>query len=220
MSPTTRCTSPTSSNAFRLGLWALVLVLGSGVAHAAAGPRDVVRALADEVLAVLKDKGLSSAQKRERIEAIADRGVDFPTLSKLVLARNLSKFSADEQAAFQKEFRRHLSVTYGDSVDSYKNEEVSITGEREEARADVTVKTKILRGGGANDIVVDYRLRQVSGEWKIIDFIVEGVSLVSNFRSQFQDLLSSQTPAQLIALIREKNARGEIIGEKITPKGT
>jgi phospholipid transport system substrate-binding protein len=198
---------------------ALATLLAATV-MAAAGPRDVVRQLADEVLAVLKDKSLSSAVKRERIETIADRGVDFATLSKLVLARNLSKFSPEEQAAFQKEFRRHLSVTYGDSVDSYKNEEVTITGDREEARGDITVKTKIVRGGGADDIVVDYRLRQVNGEWKIIDFIVEGVSLVSNFRSQFQDLLSSQTPAQLIALIREKNAKGEVIGEKITPKGT
>jgi phospholipid transport system substrate-binding protein len=195
------------------------LVVAAGLAVAAAGPRDVVRALADEVLVVLKNKSLSSAQKREQIETIADRGVDFATLSKLVLARNLSRFSPEELAQFQKEFRRHLSVTYGDSVDSYKNQEVEITGDREEARGDVTVKTKITRGGGADDILVDYRLRQVGGEWKIIDFVVEGVSLVSNFRSQFQDLLANQTPAQLVALIREKNARGEVIGEKIKPKG-
>jgi phospholipid transport system substrate-binding protein len=215
-----RSTSPTSRRASRAGILVLGTLLAVGDPAAAAGPRDVVRALADEVLAVLKDQSLSSAAKRERIEAIADRGVDFTTLSKLVLARNLGRFSEAERAAFQQEFRRHLSVTYGDSVDSYKNEEVAITGDREEARGDVTVKTKIVRGGGADDILVDYRLRQVNGEWRIIDFIVEGVSLVSNFRSQFQDLLASQTPAQLIALIREKNARGEIIGEKITPKGT
>ena len=194
--------------------------MAAGLAIASAGPRDVVRSLADEVLVVLKDKSLSSQQKRDKIETIADRGVDFTTLSKLVLARNLSRFSPDEQAQFQKEFRRHLSVTYGDSVDSYKNQEVEITGDREEARGDVTVKTKITRGGGGDDILVDYRLRQVNGEWKIIDFVVEGVSLVANFRSQFQDLLANQTPAQLITLIREKNARGEIIGEKIKPKGT
>ena len=82
------------------------------------------------------------------------------------------------------------------------------------------MKTKILRTGGGDDILVDYRFRQVNGEWRIIDFVVEGVSLVSNFRSQFQDLLASQIPVQLIALIREKNARGETIGEKIKPKGT
>jgi phospholipid transport system substrate-binding protein len=198
----------------------VALLVAAGLAIAAAGPRDVVRSLADEVLAVLRNKSLSSEQKREQIEAIADRGVDFATMSKLVLARNLSRFSDAEQVQFQHEFRRHLSVTYGDSVDSYKNEDVVITGDREEARGDVTVKSKIARSGGGEDILVDYRLRQVNGEWKIIDFVVEGVSLIANFRSQFQDLLANQTPAQLIALIHEKNQRGEIIGEKIKPKGT
>jgi phospholipid transport system substrate-binding protein len=215
--PTTPSTSRTSSRSVNV---LLAILAASGLAIAAAGPRDVVRTLADQVLAVLKDKNLSSAQKREQIENIADRGVDFATMSKLVLARNLSRFSDAEQVQFQHEFRRHLSVTYGDSVDSYKNEEVVITGDREESRGDVTVKSKIARGGGGDDILVDYRLRQVNGEWKIIDFVVEGVSLIANFRSQFQDLLANQTPAQLIALIHEKNARGEIIGEKIRPKGT
>jgi len=214
---TTPCTSRTSSRSASVFL---ALLAATGLAVAAAGPRDVVRTLADQVLAVLKDKSLSSAQKREQIENIADRGVDFATMSKLVLARNLSRFSDAEQVQFQHEFRRHLSVTYGDSVDSYKNEEVVITGDREEARGDVTVKSKIARSGGGDDILVDYRLRQVNGEWRIIDFVVEGVSLISNFRSQFQDLLANQTPAQLIALIHEKNQRGEIIGEKIKPKGT
>jgi len=213
-------TSPTSRFASGATAVLVATLLAAGTAAAAEAPRDVVRQLADEVLVVLKDKSLTSDAKRQRIEAIADRGVDFATLSRLVLARNLSKFSPAELAAFEKEFRRHLSVTYGDSVDSYKNEEVVITGDRDEARGDKTVRAKILRGGAGEDILVDYRLRQVNGEWKIIDFIVEGVSLVSNFRSQFQDLLSSKTPAQVIALIHGKNARGEAIVEKITPKGT
>ena len=217
MRPTTPSTTRTSSRSASV---LLVILAATGLAIAAAGPRDVVRTLADQVLAVLKDKSLSSAQKREQIENIADRGVDFATMSKLVLARNLSRFSEAEQVQFQHEFRRHLSVTYGDSVDSYRNEEVVITSDREEARGDVTVKSKIARSGGGDDILVDYRLRQVNGEWRIIDFVVEGVSLISNFRSQFQDLLANQTPAQLIALIHEKNQRGEIIGEKIRPKGT
>jgi phospholipid transport system substrate-binding protein len=216
-----RSTIPSTSPTISRSASALAVLLAAAtVTVAAAGPRDVVRTLADQVLAVLKDKSLSSAQKREQIENIADRGVDFATMSKLVLARNVSKFSDVEQVQFQHEFRRHLSVTYGDSVDSYRNEEVVITGDREEARGDVTVKSKIARSGGGEDILVDYRLRQVNGEWRIIDFVVEGVSLIANFRSQFQDLLANQTPAQLIALIHEKNQRGEIIGEKIKPKGT
>jgi len=136
--------------------------------------------------------------------------VDFATLSRLVLARNWSRFTPDQQTAFVEEFKRHLSVTYGDAVDSYKNEEVQITGDREEARGDWTVRTKVLRGG-PDDILVDYRLRNVGDEWKIIDFVVEGVSLVANFRAQFQELLGSNTPEGLIQLLRDKNAKGESI---------
>ena len=186
----------------------LVAALAVG-AVAADGPRDVVRRMADDVIGVLKDKSLSGDPKRHRIEQIVYAGIDFETLCRLVLARNWARFSADEQARFENEFKEHLSVTYGKSVDSYKNETLSILSDREEARGDWTVKTRVNRGGGPDDIMVDYRLRQANGEWKIIDVIVEGVSLVSNFRSQFQDLLSSKTPSDLIALIHDKNARGE-----------
>src|SRR6185436_6809869 len=93
---------------------------------------------------------------------------------------------------------------------SYKNEKVNLTGSRNETGGDVTVKTKIVRGGGgSNDILVDYRLRQRDGQWKIIDVIIEGVSLVSNFRSQFHDVVSNGGPEQLLSLLREKNAKGE-----------
>ena len=206
MRPTTRSTSPTTKRNSRL--LAGTAALAASLALAAAVPRDVVKQLADQVLVVLKDKSLSSDAKRGRIETLVYASVDFDTLSKLVLARNVPRFSPDELGRFQQEFKRHLSVTYGKSVDSYKNETVSIVGDREEARGDWTVRTKIDRGG-ADDIAVDYRMRQTKGEWKIIDFIVEGVSLVSNFRSQFQEILSAKTPGQLIDLIHEKNVTGQ-----------
>ena len=217
MRPTTPCTSWTSPrSSARVLLLAVGLV--AAIVLAAAGPRDVVKRMADDVLAVLKDKSVSGDAKRHRIETIVYAGIDFETLCRLVLARNWTHFSRDEQARFQNEFKEHLSVTYGKSVDSYKNEEMAIVGDREEARGDWTVRTKILRGGGPDDILVDYRLRQTNGEWKIIDVIVEGVSLVSNFRSQFQDLLSAKTPAELIALIHEKNTRGESFEGAPKPK--
>lgn len=195
----------------------LVTALAAG-AFAADGPRDVVKRMADDVIVALKDKSVSGDAKRHRVEQIVYAGVDFETLSRLVLARNWNRFSPDEQARFQSEFKEHLSVTYGKSVDSYKNETLSILSDREEARGDWTVKTKVNRGGGPDDIMVDYRLRQANGEWKIIDVIVEGVSLVSNFRSQFQDLLSSKTPNELIGLIHDKNARGESFEGAPKPK--
>ncbi|MGH7786439.1 MAG: MlaC/ttg2D family ABC transporter substrate-binding protein [Candidatus Binatia bacterium] len=169
----------------------------------------VVDRLSGQVLTILRDQALSSDQKRTRIEAIAYEAMDFDTLSKLVLARNWSKFSPTQQQEFVAEFKRHLTVTYGRNVDSFQNEEVQILGERPEARGDVTVQTKLLRGGASEDVLLDYRLRQKDGQWMIIDVIVEGVSLVSNFRSQFQDIVAKGGPDKLLALLREKNASGE-----------
>jgi phospholipid transport system substrate-binding protein len=163
----------------------LVAVVIAGAAGAASEPAAVVTKLADDVIAVLKQDGLSTAEKRERLEGMVLASVDFDTLSRLVMARNWARLSEAQQQEFKREFKRHLSATYGRRIDTYRNETVQILGTREEARGDRTVKSRINRGGGIEDVLVDYRLRQRDGEWKIIDFIIEGVSLVANFRSQF-----------------------------------
>jgi phospholipid transport system substrate-binding protein len=172
-------------------------------------PSQVVDGLATQVVAVLKDPQLAPPQRRERIEQIAYGAIDFTTLSKLVLARNYARFSPAQRAQFEAEFKRHLSMTYGRNIDSYQNEKVQITGERQESRGDVTVLSRILRGSASENIVVDYRLRQRDGQWKIIDVIIEGVSLVSNFRSQFQDIVAQGGPERLLTLLADKNASGE-----------
>jgi phospholipid transport system substrate-binding protein len=86
---------------------------------------------------------------------------------------------------------------------------VTVLGTREESRGDQTVKTRINRGGGTADVLVDYRLRQNAGEWKVIDIVIEGVSLVANFRSQFQDLMAHGGPDKLLATLRQKTAEEE-----------
>jgi phospholipid transport system substrate-binding protein len=192
---------------------ALLMLLAIAVSWpvaAADTPQAVVDQTAQQVIRILADKGLSSQQKRQQIEDVVYVRVDFVTLSKLVLARNWTRLSAAQQEEFLKEFRKHLSITYGRNVDNYKNESVEIVGGREEARGDYTVLTKIRRGG-ADDIIVDYRLRTRDGQWMIIDIIVEGVSLVSNFRSQFQEVLASGGPEKLLELLREKNAKEEAL---------
>jgi len=178
-------------------------------AMGAASPADTVKTMADAVIHVLKDDGLTKAAKRHRVEDIVYGAVDFDTLSRLVMARNWPRLTPAQQAEFLQEFREHLSATYGRRVDSYSNETVDVTGEREEARGDHTVKTAIRRGGGSADILVDYRLRKKGDDWKIIDFVIEGVSLVANFRSQFQELMSNGGAEKLLAALREKTAEEE-----------
>jgi phospholipid transport system substrate-binding protein len=177
-------------------------------AAAAESPRQVVESLTNAVLVVLRDGGLSDDEKRRRIEEIAYATIDFSTVSRLVLARNWKRLSPPQQDEFVHEFKRHLSVTYGDNVRNYKDETVSVVGDRAEARGDWTVQTKVNRPT-AEDVLVDYRLRQRDGRWQIIDVIIEGVSLVSNFRSQFQEIVANGGPERLLELLREKNAKGE-----------
>jgi len=208
----TKSTRTTSSRVIlRSALVALGLALAAAAAADQQSPSQVVDGLANRVLPILRDKSLTADQKREQIEQIAYQSMDFDTLSKLVLARNWPKFSPAQQAEFVQQFRRHLSVTYGKNIESYNNETVKILGERPETQGDVTVLTKILRGGSGADVVVDYRLRQRDGQWKIIDVIVEGVSLVSNFRSQFQGIVANGGPDRLLALLKEKNEKGETL---------
>ena len=178
-------------------------------AAADAGPRAVVEQVTSAALAVLRDKALSAADKRQRLEDIVYAHTDFATLSRLVLARNWSRFSDAQQREFMEQFRRHLALTYGRNVESYHDESIEVTGTRQEPGGDWTVQTKIMRGG-PDDILVDYRLRaQADGGWKIIDFVIERVSLVANYRSEFQEIMSHGGPDELLKLLAEKNAKGE-----------
>ena len=175
----------------------------------------MVAATTSAVIAVLADNGLSTAEKRRQVEEIVYARVDFDALSRLVLGRGWNQLSEEQRGEFQREFKQILSATYGRNVETYKNERVTILDDRQEARGDWTVRTKIV-GHGAADISVDYRLRQSDGTWKIIDVTIEGVSLVSNYRSQFQEIMTNGGIDRLLGLLREKNARGEPLP---APKG-
>ena len=202
-----------------LGALSALIVVLPAAAAAAPSPQDVVDYTSTKVVSILSNGTLSSDEKRKQIEDIVYEQVDFETLSRLVLGQNWKHLSAEQQREFVQEFRKHLSVTYGRNIDSYKNERVQIVGGREEARGDYTVLSRIVRGDGTQDIVVDYRLRQREGQWRIIDIIVEGISLVSNFRSQFQDIIAQGGPQKLIDLLREKNQKGEPLKAEPTNGG-
>ena len=171
-------------------------------------PRQGVKETTDKVIDILARHDLSAAQKRKEIEDVVYDHFDFETLSRLVLARNWRQLKPEQQKQFVQEFKQHLSITYGRNVENYHNEKVVITGDRKEARDDWTVQTRIARPG-ADDIRVDYRLRQETATWRVIDVIVEGVSLVANFRSQFQQIISDGGTAKLIELLHDKNVKGE-----------
>jgi phospholipid transport system substrate-binding protein len=188
-----------------LGL-ALALLLGG--APAVATPADDARATMEktvaDVLIVLDDSALSLQTKRDRIQAIAFERFDFVTMSKLVLKRDWKKFDTAQQQEFVEQFREHLSARYGENLGKYDNEKVEVTTHHTETNGDVSVKT-VIRGGKFDGTPVDYRLREGSG-WQVIDVVIENVSLVSSFRTQFADVLAKSGPTGVLTKLKERNA--------------
>jgi len=171
----------------------------------APGPREVVASTVDDVLAVLKDAKLTPEARRERIVEIAYERFDFKTMSKLVLAKYWKRFDAEQREEFLKEFKDFLAHRYGDRIDRYEQEKVEIVGERSAKGGDAIIQTRIDRPR-AEAILVDYRLRSREGAWLVIDVKIEGISLVSNYRDQFHEVLSRGGPDKLLTQLRERNA--------------
>lgn len=186
---------------------ALLVAAGAGHAQAAVTPAEAeargrVQDTIDTVLGILHDDGLSLDQKKDRVESLAYERFDFELIARLVLARNWNRFTPQQRQDFVDAFKKHLSGTYRDTLDNFKDEKIVVDDSRLEPRGDVTVMTTVKSGSG--DTKVDYRLRKIDGEWRGIDVIIEGVSLVQNFRTQAQEIISSEGPDALIQKLRDK----------------
>ena len=188
-----------------------ILMLAATTVHSSEQPpREFVNGMTEEVIEILKTPGLDDDAKIVRIEAVAERRFHFPTIARLVAARNWRRLESEQKRQFSNEFQKHLSVTYGRNINRFDNQTIDITGDRAEPRGDWTVMTRIVQPGG-EDILVDYRLRPVGGEWRVIDVVVERISLVSNFRSQVQELFSKRGVDGTLTFLAEKNASGQSI---------
>jgi len=186
----------------------LVAVAGlsvAGAAFAAASEDDArsfVQGTIDQVMQILHNGSMPLDQKKVQVEELAYERFDFELISRLVLARNWQKFSPQQKTDFIEAFKKHLSATYRDTLDSFKDETIAISSARAEKNGDVTVMTRVK--GATGDTTVDYRLRKGDAGWRGIDVIIEGVSLVQNFRSQAQEIVSAEGPDGLIQKLRDK----------------
>ena len=186
-----------------------VLFCASAIAHAKV-PADVfVKGVADDVLTIVKkDKDIQNGDQ-EKIFALAEEKImpnfNFDHVCRLVLGKNFSKASKEQQDAFQREFRTLLIRTYASALSKYRNQTIEYKPMRDIADdKQVTVKTQILQPGG-QPIAVDYTLEQMSDVWKVYDITIEGVSLVTNYRGQFSNEIRQGGMDGLIQKLVEKN---------------
>ena len=184
-----------------VGLSLLLLALFCAPAWAAT-PLDTVKADVNNVLDVLGNKALKEEVKKEKLREIYDEMFDQIELSKWSLGRNWIKFSEAQRQEFVTLFRQVLEKAYADKLLSYTNEKVLFDREIKLSDTRVEVRTRIVTS--SKEIPIDYRVLQEGGTWKVYDVVIENLSLVQNYRSQFDDILSRKTPDQLLEILRKK----------------
>jgi phospholipid transport system substrate-binding protein len=163
----------------------------------------------DKVITILNDPKYKTdeslkSEQRDQIWKTVDVVFDFKEVSKRALARNWRKFSDSEKKKFTDVFGMFLGNTYMDKIQGeYHNEKIVYGDEKIVDDKWALVRTKIKRE--ALEIPVDYKMKLINGHWKIYDVVVEGVSLVKNYRTQFNTILKKETPAQLIERLKKKS---------------
>lgn len=169
-------------------------------------PLDTVKVNVNNVLDVLRNPKLKAASakeiKKEKLRVIYKAMFDENEFSRRTLSRNWSKFSSAQQAEFVKLFEEVLEKSYADKILDYTNEKVEFSKEEMKSDTQAEVQTKIITA--SKGIPIFYRLILKDGKWKVYDVVVENVSLVQNYRTQFNDILTKNTPEQLLETLRKK----------------
>lgn len=167
---------------------------------------ETVKTQADDVLKILRDPSLrpESAKKvkMERIRSISEKMFDFTELSKRTLAKNWDTFNPDQQKEFIRLYRSLLGDAYADKILAYSGEKIVFNKEVPLTGKTVEVQSNVLRKNG--EIPIYYRVILKGGVWRVYDVVIEGVSLVSNYRSQFREILIKKPPASFLETIRNR----------------
>jgi len=169
-------------------------------------PLDTVQVNVNKVLEVLRDPAMKPASakavKKEKLRLIYERMFDEVELSRRALARNWNRLDAAQRQEFVQLFRQVLEKAYIDKILSYTNEKVVFDRERMLSANQAEVPTRIVTP--SKTIPITYRVIQKGGVWKVYDVVVESVSLVQNYRTQFNEILGNQKPEQLLQTLRKK----------------
>ncbi|MFM2445260.1 MAG: hypothetical protein RJB09_2446, partial [Pseudomonadota bacterium] len=130
---------------------------------------------------------------------------DFNRITQVAMGRNWPRASGGEQAQVVAEFSKMLVRTYSNALANLKDLDVQVRDSRNNSAADVTVRTQMI--GRAKPVAIDYSLSSASGSWRVYDVSVEGVSLVTAYRDEFNGIVSSSGVPGLIAVLKQKNGK-------------
>ena len=184
----------------------LILCLSFPVSAHAGAPLDTVKSHVENVLDVLRDPSLKTESarkvKKEKIQAISEKMFDFTELSKRTLAQNWNKFDPGQQKEFIGLYTTLLRDTYTNKIMAYTDEKIVFDKEVELTKNTFEVRSTVKRNAG--DIPIYYRVILKDGSWRVYDVVIEGISLINNYRSQFREILANKPPESLLETLRKK----------------
>jgi phospholipid transport system substrate-binding protein len=186
----------------RIGLAILATTLALCLAAQvwAGAPTDQARQYTDQVLKVLRDPALNEAERRIAVRKVTEEMFDMSETAKRALGRHWQARTAAEREEFIRLFADLLENTYLSKVSLYSGERVSYVGESIDGDFSI-VRAKILRKQGA-EVPVEARMLRRGDRWSIYDISVEGISLISNYRSQFNTIIQKSSYEQLVQRLR------------------
>ena len=185
----------------------VVLLIGWSLPAFGVQPEDTVRTAVEETLTIMKDSKYQGEQNRVQLqEAVWNRIqviFDYPAISQGALARNWKKFTPTQRREFTEIFTKLLKATYLRQIKAeYHDVQIEYRGQDLMTEKRAIVKTVLKRKDV--EVPIDYKMRLNNGMWRVYDLNIEGVSLIKNYRTQFQQILMKEDPAQLIARLKKK----------------
>ncbi len=194
-----------------IGLNLLVLSMYPIQIHAGTA-YDVVKSRMNEAFEVLRDPALQGESanqlKRKKILSILDNVFDYVELSKRTLSRNWNKLTPNQREEFQRLYKTLLEKVYLDKILAYSDQEVVFGKERTLGQNKVEVESKIVSGSLVTPI--HFRMILKNGKWRAYDVVIEGISLVKNYRSQFKRVIKKKSLEGMLEVLRKKVSKIKI----------
>lgn len=188
-------------------LFFLILLVFSNQASATS-PTKTIETSVNDVINYLKDPSYSNPQThlqvRNKIENEVRKVFDFSEFSLRTVGLNWNSFTTSQQERFNNAFSDLLLATYLDKIDGYNGEKVTYTNELISSKGDRAEVQTVINLSDGRTIPVVYRMMSKKNVWVVYDVIIENISLIKNYRAQFQDILTKNKPEELIQKVESR----------------
>jgi len=182
---------------------AIYFLLGPGQLSAESQITADLRGTIDQVLKIVSDKNLQKdpALRRKKLRQVIALRFNYKQMVMRSLAKNYNERSDEEREEFTGLFKKLLENSYASKIENYQDETINYVDEKIKGNY-AMVRTQIVRKDGVID--VDYKMLKDNDQWLVYDFVIEGVSLIRNYRSQFSKIISTESYGALVSKLSKK----------------